>query len=190
MISYTELKKGMIILWNNEAYEVVDIAFVRMQQRKAVVQSKIKQLKTGKVVDKTWQASDNIEEPDFEKKDILFLYTNKGEYWFQIPGDPKSRFMVSEDVIGSAAKYLKPNTTVNAFMLEGNPIKINLPVKMDFEVTEAPPALKGNTAQGGDKSATIETGAKVTVPLFINEGDIIRINTETGSYYERVEKSK
>lgn len=190
MISYTELKKGMMILWNSEVYEVVDIAFVRMQQRKAVVQSKIKQLKTGKVIDKTWQASDAIEEPDFQKKDIMFLYSNRGEFWFQMPGDPKSRFMVAEDIIGEAAKYLKPNTPVNAFMLDGAPIKINLPIKMDFKITEAPPAVKGNTAQGGDKSVTIETGAKVTVPLFINEGDIIRINTETGAYYERVEKSK
>ncbi|MDD4931708.1 MAG: elongation factor P [Candidatus Colwellbacteria bacterium] len=190
MISYTELKKGMMILWNNEVYEVTDIAFVRMQQRKAVVQSKIKQLKTGKVIDKTWQASDAIEEPDFEKRDISFLYSNKGEYWFQIPGDPKSRFMVSMDIIGDAAKYLKPNTEVRAFMLDGFPIKIDLPVKMDFKVTEAPPAVKGNTAQGGDKVVMIETGAKVTAPLFINEGDIIRINTETGAYYERVEKSK
>jgi elongation factor P len=190
MISYTELKKGMMILWNSEVYEVVDIAFVRMQQRKAVVQSKIKQLKTGKVIDKTWQASDAIEEPDFQKKDIMFLYSHKGEFWFHLPGDPKNRFMVAEDVIGEAAKYLKPNTPVNAFMLEGTPIKINLPIKMDFKVTEAPPAVKGNTAQGGDKSVTIETGAKVTVPLFINEGDIIKINTETGAYYERVEKSK
>jgi len=74
--------------------------------------------------------------------------------------------------------------------LDGNPIKVNLPVKMDFKVTEAPPAVKGNTAQGGDKSVTIETGAKVTVPLFIGEGDIIKINTETGAYFERVEKSK
>lgn len=190
MISYTELKKGMIILWNNEVYEVIDIAFVRMQQRKAVVQSKIKQLKTGKVIDKTWQASDNIEEPEFEKKDITFLYSNRGEFWFQIPGDPKNRFMVAEDIIGDASKYLKPNTPVNAFMIEGKPIRINLPIKMDFKVTEAPPAVKGNTAQGGDKSVVIETGAKVTVPLFIDTDDIIRINTETGAYYERVEKAK
>jgi elongation factor P len=190
MISYTELKKGVIILLNGEPYEVVDTSFVRMQQRKAVVQSKLKSLRSGKVIDRSWQASESIEEADFEKKDILFLYAHRGEYWFQAPGDPKSRMKVAEEVIGDASKFLKANTTVVAYVLQGEVIKIVLPIKMEFEVTEAPPALKGNTAQGGDKVVTLETGARVTAPLFINQGDVIRVNTETGLYVERVEKSK
>lgn len=190
MVSYTELKKGMIILWNKEPYEVVETSFVRMQQRKAVVQSKLKQLRTGKVIDKTWQASDSIEKPDFAKKEILFIYSRRGEYWFQEPENPKNRIMVPADVIGNAAKFLKPQTAVTAYTLKGGIIKIILPIKMEFEVTEAPPAVKGNTAQGGDKSVMIEGGVKITAPLFINQGDIIRVNTETGTYVERVEKSK
>ncbi|MFA5052576.1 MAG: elongation factor P [Parcubacteria group bacterium] len=190
MISYTELKKGVIILLNNEPYEVVDTSFVRMQQRKAVVQSKLKSLRTGKVVDRSWQASENIEEADFEKKELKFLYSHRGEYWFQAPADPKTRIMVEEDVIGDASKFLTANTLVTAYVLQGKVIKIILPVKMEFEVTDAPPAVKGNTAQGGDKVVVIETGAKITAPLFINQGDVIRVNTETGLYVERVEKSK
>jgi len=190
MISYTELKKGTIILLNSEPYEVVDTSFIRMQQRKAIVQSKLKSLRTGKVVDRSWQAGESIEEADFSKKEILFLYTHKGEYWFQTPGDPKNRIMVPESIIGDFSKFLKANTLVIAYILNGSVIKIILPVKMEFEVTSAPPAVKGNTAQGGDKVVIVETGAKITTPLFINQGDIIRVNTETGLYVERVEKSK
>ncbi|MCK9187117.1 MAG: elongation factor P [Candidatus Colwellbacteria bacterium] len=189
MISYTELKKGTIILLNNDPYEVVDTKFVRMQQRKAVVQSKLKNLKSGKVIDKSWQASENIEEADFQKQEITFIYSHKGEFWFQEKGNPQNRMMVPEDAIGDNANFLKPQTDVTAYILEGEIIKIVPPIKVEVEVTEAPPAVKGNTAQGGDKMVTVETGAKVTVPLFINQGDIIRINTETGSYVERVEKN-
>lgn len=188
MISYTELKKGMIILWNNEPYEILDVEFMRMQQRKATVTTRMRQLKSGKVVERTWQASDEIEEADYARKEYTFLYVHRAEYWFQEPGDPKSRFMLPEDIIGDAGKYLKPNTGVTVMTISGDPIKVILPVKMDFTVTEAPPAVKGNTAQGGDKLVMIEGGAKVTVPLFIGEGDIIRVNTETGLYVERVEK--
>ena len=190
MISYNELKKGVIILLQNEPYEVIDTSFVRMQQRKAVVQSRLKSLRTGKAIDRTWQASDNIEEADFRKKEMTFLYAHRGEYWFQAPGDPKSRTMIEESIIGEASKFLKANTLILAYVLDGNIIKVILPIKMEFEVTETPPAIRGNTAQGGDKLVVIETGAKITTPLFINQGDTIRVNTETGLYVERVEKSK
>ncbi len=190
MISYTELKKGVIILFHNEPYEVIDISFVRMQQRKAVVQSRLKSLQTGKAIDRTWQASDNIEEADFKKREMLFLYGHRGEYWFQSPGDPKTRMMVGENIMGEISKFLKKNTLTTAYILNDKIIKIVLPIKMELEVIEAPPAIKGNTAQGGDKVVILETGAKITAPLFINQGDIIRVNTETGMYVERVEKNK
>lgn len=190
MISYTELKKGLIILISGEPYEVVDISFIRMQQRKAVMQSKLKSLRSGKVIDKSWQASENIEEADFEKKEIIFLYTHRGEYWFQLPNDPKNRIKILSDIIGDMALFLKPNTRVTAYMLDGIIIKIILPIKIDLEVVEAPQAVKGNTAQGGEKIVVLETGAKIITPLFINQGDIIRINTETGLYVERVPKNK
>ncbi len=190
MISYTELKKGMIIIWNNEPYEIVDVEFMRMQQRKATVTTRMKQLKSGKVVERTWQASDNIEEADYSRKEFTFLYANRGEYWFQEPGNPKVRFSLSENLVGDAGKYLKANTPVIIMTISEEPINVMLPVKIDLTVTEAPPALKGNTAQGGDKLVTVEGGAKVTVPLFINEGDMIKVNTETNTYVERVSTAK
>jgi elongation factor P len=190
MISYTNLKKSMIIRFNREIFEVIDVSFMRMQQRKAVVTTRLKNLVSGKVVERTWQASDAIEEVDIERMEAVFLYNHRGEYWFQEKGNPKNRFMISEEVLGSSGQFLKPQTEVIAFMLEMKPIKIQIPIKMELEVLEAPPSIKGNTAQGGAKMVTLQGGAKINVPLFINQGDIIRVNTETGEYVERVEKTK
>ncbi|MCL4406407.1 MAG: elongation factor P [Patescibacteria group bacterium] len=190
MISYTDLKKGMIIRFNHEVFEVIDVAFMRMQQRKAVVTTRLKNLISGKVVERTWQASDAIEEIDIERMEAVFLYSHRGEYWFQEKGNPKNRLMLSEDVLGAAGQFLKPQTEVTAFILDGKPIKVQIPIKMELEVLEAPPSIKGNTAQGGNKMVTLQGGAKINAPLFINQGDVVRINTETGQYVERVEKTK
>lgn len=190
MISYTDLKRGSIIRFNNEVFEVIDVAFMRMQQRKAVVTTKLKNLISGKVVDRTWQASDAIEEVEIDRLEAAFLYSHRGEFWFQEKGNPKNRFMISEDVLGAAGHFLKPQIEVIAFILDSKPIKVQIPVKMELEVLEAPPSIKGNTAQGGNKMVTLQGGAKINVPLFINQGDIVRVNTETGQYVERVEKIK
>lgn len=188
MISYTDLKKGIVFVLDGEPYEVVEASFLRMQQRKAVVNTKIRNLVSGKLLDRNWQASDEFEEVEVEKKNANFIYANRGEYWFTDPENPRNRFSLTEEVLGDSARFLKPNTKVMTWMFRDKVIKVELPIKMEFEVTEAPPAIKGNTAQGGNKVVTIETGAKVATPLFVNTGDIIRINTQTGDYTERVEK--
>ncbi|MEK7546933.1 MAG: elongation factor P [Patescibacteria group bacterium] len=188
MLSYTELKKGIIFSMDNQPYEVLESNFLRMQQRKAVVQAKIRNLISGKVLDRNFQPSDQLEEIELEKKSAVFIYQNKGEYWFHEEGNPKSRFSLSAETIGEAANFLVPNTNINSVTFNDKVIKVNIPIKMDLKVAEAPPSIKGNTAQGGTKSVTLETGAKISVPLFINTGDVIRVNTETGTYVERVEK--
>ena len=180
----------MIIRFNNEVFEVIDVAFMRMQQRKAVVTTKLKNLISGKVVDRTWQASDAIEEVDIERVDAIFLYSHRGEFWFQEKDNPKNRFMISEEILGTPSQFLKPQTEVTSFMLDNKPIKVQMPIKMELEVLEAPPSIKGNTAQGGTKTITLQGGAKINAPLFINQGDVVRVNTETGQYVERVEKTK
>ena len=167
-------------------YEVVETHFLRMQQRKAVVQTRIRNLITGKLLDRNFQASDNFEEAEIEKKNSMFIYMNKGEYWFHAEGDPKARFSLNAEVVGDQGQFLKPNTKVMTWLFNDKVIKVEIPIKMDFKVIEAPPSIKGNTAQGGTKVVTIEGGAKVSAPLFINEGEMIRINTETGEYVERV----
>ena len=186
MLSYTDLTKGVLFIMDGAPYEVIDTHFLRMQQRKAVVQTKIRNLITGKLLDRNFQASDNFEEAEVERKSANFIYETKGQYWFHEEGNPKNRFSLEADVVGEQGRFLKANTKVMTLVFEGRVIQVEIPVKMEFKVTEAPPAIKGNTAQGGSKMVTIEGGAKINAPLFINEGDMIRVNTQTGEYVERV----
>lgn len=187
-LSYTDLKKGFIFVYEGSPYEVMEAHFLRMQQRKAVVQTKIRNLITGKVLDRNWQPSDEFQEAEVEKKPATFIYSTRGEVWFHEDGNPKARFSLPEDQLGEAIKFLKPNTSVSTVVFNGKVITVTPPIKVDLKVTEAPPAIRGNTAQGGTKQVTLETGAVISVPLFVNEGDILRINTETGEYTERVNK--
>jgi elongation factor P len=141
---------------------------------------------TGKILDRNFQASDFFEEAEIERKNAIFIYESKGQYWFHEEGNPKNRFPLGVDIVGEQGKFLKPNTKVQTMVFEDKVIKVDIPIKMEFKVIEAPPAIRGNTAQGGTKQVTIEGGAKVNVPLFVNEGEAIRINTQTGEYVERV----
>ncbi|MDP2598297.1 MAG: hypothetical protein Q8P49_00530 [Candidatus Liptonbacteria bacterium] len=202
MLSYTDLNKGVLFVMDGHPWEVLESHFLRMQQRKAVVQTKIKNLVTGKIVDRNFQPSDSFEEAEIEKKSAMFIYKKPlrqvqgkpggadavDEYWFHEEGNPKNRFMISSEILGDTGKFLKTDTKVATVVFGEKVIKAQLPVKMDFEVIEAPPAIKGNTAQGGTKVVTLEGGAKISAPLFVNQGDIVRINTETGNYVERVDK--
>jgi elongation factor P len=185
-LAYTELVKGTLFIMDGAPYEVVDMHFLRMQQRKATVQTRIRNLITGKLLDRNFQASDNFEEAEIDRKNAMFIYKAKDEYWFHEEGNPKNRFSLTEELVGEQGQFLKPNTKVQTMIFKEKVIKVEIPIKMDFKVIEAPPALKGNTAQGGNKAVTIEGGAHVNVPLFINEGDTIRINTTTGDYVERL----
>jgi len=203
-LDYNELKIGTIFTKNEDPdpYQVLEYAFIRMQQRKPVTQLKIKNLITGKVQDYNAHQNEDFRETEIETTTLNFIYSHRGEYWFTLSNsakqnlegfselkNPKKRFSLKEEILGDATKWLKLNTEVKAFKYGEKILTIELPVKMDFKVTEAPPAIKGNTAQGGDKLVTLETGAKINVPLFINEGDIIRVNTTTGAYVERMEKT-
>jgi len=190
MLSYTDLTKGTLFIMDGEPWEVLDAHFLRMQQRKAVVQTKIKNLINGKIIDKNFQPSDEFEEAEIEKMKARFLYENRNVFWFDEVSNPRNRFSFSRDILGKKADFLKPNLEVSAVKFNDRIIGIELPIKVDYRVIEAPPALKGNTATGGNKMITIESGAKISVPLFINEGDIIRVNTSTGEYVERVESKK
>lgn len=188
MLSYTDLTKGTIFEMDGEPYLVMEYAFLRMQQRKPTVQTKLKNLITGKIVAKTFQGSDAYSEAEIDKQPITFLYANRGEYWFCEKGNPKNRFKLEEHILAEQGKFLKPNTEVTAFKFREKIINMELPIKMDYKVAEAPPSYKGDTATGGSKSVKLENGLMMQVPMFINEGDIIRVNTTTGEYVERAEK--
>jgi elongation factor P len=182
-----------VIVMDGAPYEVLDAHIFRMQQRKPVNQTKLRNLFTGKVTEITFHQADKVSEAEINTREIKYLYTNKGQFWFCEVKDPSKRFSFEEEIVGSGGRFLKPNSLVDALTWkegiedegEGKLIGIRLPIKVELKVTEAPPAIKGDTAKGGNKVITLETGATLNAPMFISEGDIVRINTVTGEYVER-----
>ena len=190
-LQYNEIREKKIIIYNDEPCEVVESHVARTQQRKPQNQVKLKSLISGKTISATFHVSDSADEADIEKRDVTFLYHNKGEYWFCDPKNKANRFKLDEALMGNTAKFLNPNGNVTALVWtdeedEEKIIKITLPIKISFKVKEAPPAVRGDTSKGGNKVITLENGATLNAPMFINEGDNIRVNTETGEYVERV----
>ena len=190
MLEYSEIREKKIIIFEDEPCEVMENHVARTQQRKPQNQVKLKSLLSGRTWNTVFHASDKAEEAEISKKDVKFLYTNKGEYWFADPENPKDRFQLSEKIIGDSSKFLQANENVVALVWDNDGeekiISIKLPVKMEFIIKEAPPSIRGNTANGGGKVATLENGVKLNVPFFLEAGDKIRVNTETGEYVERV----
>lgn len=189
-LGVNQLKPKIFFIIEGQPYEVLETHHLKMQQRRPVVQTRMRNLINGKVLERNFAQSDIFEEADIEKKNVKFLYSHRDEYWFSEVNDPSKRFKLDKSIIGKTYKYLKNNTILNAILFNSQIINIDLPIKMDFKVIEAPPAIRGDTAQGGVKQVVLETGATVNVPLFIGESDVIRLNTETGEYVERVEKGK
>ena len=188
-LSINDLKNGIVIKINADPYAVLSVKHLHVGRGSSSVQTRIKNLRTGQVLERNFKPSDEFEEVEIEKMKSRFLYESRGEYWFDEIGNPKNRFALGVEDLSDAAQFLKPNLEVRAVKYEGKIINIELPIKVDYKVVEAPPTVRGNTAQGGAKTVVIESGAKISAPLFINEGDIIRVNTQTGEYTERIEKS-
>ncbi|MDE1919532.1 MAG: elongation factor P [Patescibacteria group bacterium] len=189
VLSYNEILSKSIINYNGEPYEVLSAHIFRMQQRKPVNQTKLRHLISGKVTEISFHQNETVTEADIGRMQANYLYTNRGESWFAEKGNPKNRFSFPEEVVHDKIQWVVPNSEVEILTYEEKPMTVKIPVKVDLEVKEAPPAVKGNTVTGGNKLATLSTGAKVNVPLFINPGDVVRINTDSGEYTERVEKA-
>lgn len=197
-LQYNEIREKKIIIYSGEPAEVVESHVARTQQRKPQNQVKLKSLISGKTIAATFHVSESADEADIEKKEITFLYETKGEYWFCDPEDKSNRFKLGGNLIGNAGKFLKQNGNVTALVwdddgtdtstgsVQGKIIKITLPIKMEFKVKEAPPAVRGDTSKGGNKVITLENGTTLNAPMFIEESETIRVNTETGEYVERV----
>lgn len=194
MLDYSEVTVRKYIIYENEPWEVIDAHVFRKQQRKPVNATKLRNLITGRITEVSFHVSDKVEEADIDKKEVRYLYTNKGEYWFCEASDPSKRFQLPEEMIGPPARFLKPNIVVDAMLFDdpsnpsgqGKIIGLKMPIKMELKVTEAHEATRGNTAQGATKSVKLETGAEIQVPMFIKEGDVVRVNTENGLYTDRV----
>lgn len=189
VLSYNEILPKTIINYNGEPYEVLSSHIFRMQMRKPVNQTKLRQLVGGKVIEISFHQNETVTEADVDTMQANYLYTNRNESWFAEAGNAKNRFSFPETRVHDKVQWLAPNSTVEVLTYEERPMTISIPVKVDLAVKDSPPAVKGNTVSGGSKVAELTTGAKVNVPLFINTGDIIRINTDTGEYTERVEKA-
>jgi elongation factor P len=191
ILNYNEIKERKFIVLDGDPYEVLEAHVFRKQQRKPVNQTKLRNLMNGSVRQETFHAQDTVAEADLNKTKYVFSFmkanrqTGNDEYWFFERDKRSNRALLTKDLLGDTTKYLKENCEVDALVYNENVIGITLPIKMTFKVVEAPPAVKGNTAQGGDKLVQIETGAMITTPLFVNEGDSIVVNTVENSYVER-----
>ncbi|HSE57016.1 MAG TPA: hypothetical protein VLB02_02950 [Candidatus Paceibacterota bacterium] len=190
LLEYSEVRERKIILWEGEPYEVISSHVFRKQQRKPVNATKLKNLVSGRVAEVSFASSDKIEEADIATRPVKFLYKNRGEAWFADPKDPSKRFSLKEEIIGDRLRFVKENTGLDLTIFtneddEEKIIGIKVPVKVELKITEAPPSIKGSSVTGGTKIVTLETGATINVPPFLNEGEVIRINTETGEYVER-----
>jgi len=188
MINYSELKKGSRIILDNQPHEILEASSIFKGRGHSTLQAKLKNLITGNVVSKSFHPSDSFREAELERIKAKYLYSHKNNYFFCKEDNPSNRFSLTEDQIGKSSQFLKANQVTEGVIFDSKVINISLPIKVPFKVTEAPPSLKGERAQPGTKIVTIETETKINVPIFIKEGDVIEINTETGEYVRRLEK--
>lgn len=186
MITYSELEKGVKIILNNQPYEIIEASSMFKGRGHSVLQAKLKNLITGEIISQTFHPSDSFEEPETSKIKAKFLYLHRDKFFFCKENNPSDRFELTKEQIGSKELFLKPNQIVEGLIFKDKVINISLPVKIQLKVTEAPPGVKGDRAQGGTKTVTLETKAKINVPLFIKQGDIIEINTEKQEYVRRI----
>jgi len=187
MLSYFDLRKGVKFILDGEPFEVLEFQQIGKAQDVVVAKTKIKNLITGKVSERNFHQDDTFEEAEIEKVEVRFLYFHRGKLCFSELRNPSKRFEITEEQIGESSKFLKPNQNLTGIKFQGKIINVSLPIKVQLKVTEAPPGVKGDRSQAGTKTVTLETGAKINVPLFIESGDIIEVNTETGEYGRRVE---
>lgn len=184
--SLNDIKKGLNILYEGEPYVVAEANFVRMQQRKPVMQTKMKNLLNGKVAQVNFHPGDRVEEADLMRKKADYLYNDGTSYNF-MSQDDFEQFSIAKESVGDKVGYLKEGDKVDALYFNGNPVSVSVLPKVELKVVSAPEGVKGDSAQGRvTKAAEMETGITIQVPLFVKEGDIIRINTESGEYVERV----
>ncbi|MDB5244803.1 MAG: efp, elongation factor elongation factor [Parcubacteria group bacterium] len=189
VLSYNEILPKKIINYNDAPYEVLSAHIFRMQKRKPVNQTRLRNMVTGSVLEISFHSNETISEAETDRMQSTYLYSNDKESWFAEEGNAKNRFSFPYEAVHDQVQWLQQNDAVEVLTYEEKPMTIKIPVKVELEVKDAPPAVKGNTVSGGTKLVELVTGAKVNAPLFINAGDIIRINTDSGEYTERVNKA-
>jgi elongation factor P len=186
-VSTTEFRNGLKIEIDGEPYVIVEFQHVKPGKGGAFVRTKFKSLKSGNVTDKTFRAGEKVDVPDLEEKTMQYLYGADKDRIFM---DTTSYEQVSlnEKQLGDSINYLKENMEIKVLYHKGMPINIEVPMFVELAISKTDPGVRGDTASGGSKPATLETGAVVKVPLYMNEGDVIKVDTRTGTFIERVKK--
>lgn len=186
MISTTDFKKGKKILFDNQPYMILDYVSVKPGKGGAYIRTKMKNMITGLVHEETFRSGEKFPDPNLEYKEMQYLYNQNGLYDF-MDLDSFEQYSFNEKQIEEAIDYLKEQATFSIIYFQDKPIAVNPPMFMNLKVIQAPPGVRGNTAQGGaTKTITLETGLKIQAPLFIEEGDVLKIDTRTQEYIERV----
>jgi elongation factor P len=184
MISPNELRNGLVIKLNGDLYTVIQFQHIKPGKGGAFVRTKLKNLKRGSVIDRTFREVEQIEEVFIDQKKLQYLYKSDGSYYF-MDTETFEQFHIDKELIGDGINYLKENMEVSVYTYEGDIVSLFLPSSVELKVTQTEQGIRGDTARAGNKPAIVETGLKVSVPLFINSGEIIRVDTRTGKYAGR-----
>lgn len=184
MISTNDFKTGVSVEIDGDAYVVVDFQHVKPGKGSAFVRTKLKNVRTGNVLEKTFNAGEKLPKAHLQRREMQYLY-NDGDAYIFMDAESFDQLPITEQQMGDKVKYLKENMNAYVLFFQDNIIGVDIPAQVTLEVVDTEPSIKGGTASGGSKPATLETGAVVRVPFFINVGDMIRVNTETDEYIER-----
>ncbi len=186
-VSTTEFRTGLKIEIDGEPYVIVDFQHVKPGKGGAFVRTKIKSLRSGNVIDRTYRAGEKLDVPELEEKTMQYLYAADKDRVF-MDTTSYEQVSLSELQLGDSISYLKENMEIKVLYHKGAPINIEVPMFVELAIAKTDPGVRGDTASGGSKPATLETGAVVKVPFYLNEGDVIKVDTRTGTFIERVKK--
>ena len=185
MVSTSDFRTGMVLRMDGQLFFMVEFEHFKPGKGAAVVRTRLKNFKTGAVIDHTFRSGDKVEDVRLEKRKMQYLYKADDFYYF-MDAQTYEQFPLAEETVGKAVKYLKENEVVDVLVAEGNALGVELPIFVELKVVQTDPGLRGDTASGGTKPASVETGATVQVPLFVETGNVLKIDTRTDSYVERV----
>ncbi len=183
-VSTAEFKKGLKIQFDGEPYSIVDFQHVKPGKGGAFVRTKLKHMRLGRVIDNTFRAGEKVELVDFEEKRMQYLYHDDRYHFMDL--DTYDQISLSAEEVGDARDFLKENIEVEILFINDSPVTVELPNFIELQIVKTDPGIRGDTASGGSKPATLETGAVVQVPLFLNEGDVVKVDTRSGDYLGRV----
>ncbi|RMH71145.1 MAG: elongation factor P [Gemmatimonadetes bacterium] len=185
MASTSDFRNGFSMRWNGEIWSIVEFQHVKPGKGGAFVRTKLKNLKTGRVLDNTFRAGEKVEEVRVERRKKTYLY-NDGHHYIVMDEETYEQTPMTEDYLKACLPYLKENMELSILESDGEILAVEVPTFVELEITKTEPGVRGDTATGGTKPAIVETGATIQVPLFLNAGDVIRVDTRTGEYMERV----